>query len=140
MPARARASQRRGGLSPSVLRRVQESIDARLDENISLVALSEIAGLSVWHFAHAFKQSVGVAPHKYQLQRRVERAREKLVATNMSLSEIALSVGFTDYSHFARHFRRRIGMTPSQARRHAPNSDGDAGRSAHGRRRPFKPN
>jgi AraC-like DNA-binding protein len=126
MPALAGARQIRGGLSPSVLRRVQDYMDARLDENISLEALSDIAGLSVWHFAHAFKQAVGVAPHTYLVQRRVERGRALLTATNVPLSEIALSVGFTDQSHFARHFRRRFGMTPSQVRRTFEGPDGEA--------------
>lgn len=109
--------QIRGGLPPSILRRVQNHIDQQLQGNISLAKLSEIAGLSVWHFAHAFKETVGMAPHAYLLQRRVERANEMLATTNHTLSEIALAAGFTDQSHFARHFRRRFGDTPGRMRR-----------------------
>jgi AraC-like DNA-binding protein len=117
MPALAWGRPLRGGLSPSVLRRVQDYMNARLDQNISLETLAEIAGLSVWHFAHAFKQALGVAPHDYHLQRRIERAREMLIGTDLTLPDVALSVGFTDHSHFTRQFRRRIGATPSEVRR-----------------------
>jgi AraC-like DNA-binding protein len=109
----------RGGLSPSVLRRVETHIDAHLRERVGLEALAGIAGLSVWHFARAFKQAIGVTPYEYLLQRRIERARDMLIRTDMSLSAIAAAVGFSDHSHFTRHFRRRTGMTPSLVRRNA---------------------
>ncbi|MBI1774413.1 MAG: helix-turn-helix domain-containing protein [Proteobacteria bacterium] len=109
--------QHRGGLSPIVLRRVLEYIDVSLRENVGLAALAKIAGLSIWHFARAFKRAVGMPPHGYLLQRRIERARELLESTNLPIAEIALSVGFSDQSHFARHFRRLTGQTPTLARR-----------------------
>jgi AraC-like DNA-binding protein len=75
-----------------------------------------MAGLSVFHFARAFRQSFGMPPHSYLLRRRIERADRLLEQTELSLSEIALSTGFSDQSHFAKHFRRLTGMTPSTAR------------------------
>ena len=75
-----------------------------------------MAGLSVNHFARAFRQSTGLAPHAYLVQRRIERAERLLSRTDLPLSEIALAVGFADHSHFARHFRRLTGATPSVAR------------------------
>jgi AraC-like DNA-binding protein len=106
----------RGGLPPGLTRRIREYIESHLDETISLEALASTAGVSVHHFARAFKQTVGVPPHEYLLRKRVDRARRMLGQTDLSLSEIALSVGFSDHSHFARHFRRLTGMTPSAAR------------------------
>jgi transcriptional regulator GlxA family with amidase domain len=95
---------------------VQEYIEAHLEENIALEALAAAAGLSMFHFARAFKQSEGVTPHSYLVQRRIERAQELLTVTDCSLSDIALATGFSDQSHLARHFRERVGMPPSAFR------------------------
>lgn len=107
----------RGGLPPQVLRRVREYVDTHVDRNIDLETLAGTAQLSIYHFARAFKQSTGVTPHGYLLQRRVERAQELLVRTDLPLSEIALQTGFADHSHFARQLRRLTGMSPSEVRR-----------------------
>ena len=98
------------------MRRVREYVETHLCESIDLAALAGIAGLSLYHFARAFKQSAGVTPHYYLIQRRVARAQEMLARTELSLSEIALAAGFSDQSHFARHFRQTLGMTPGQFR------------------------
>ncbi len=108
--------QARGGLSPGAGRRVREHVDAHLSENIDLAGLAAIAGLSVYHFARAFKQSTGVTPHHYLVKRRIERAKEMLACTKEPLAEIALATGFSDQSHLARHFRQILGTTPSQYR------------------------
>jgi AraC-like DNA-binding protein len=112
----ASAERIRGGLPPGLTRRIRKYIESHLDENVSLEALASTAGLSVHHFARAFRQSVGVPPHEYLLHRRVDRAQQMLSQTDLPLSQIALSVGFSDHSHFARHFRRLTGMTPSAVR------------------------
>jgi transcriptional regulator of acetoin/glycerol metabolism/AraC-like DNA-binding protein len=104
------------GLPPALTRRICRYIDSHLDEKISLDALAAMAGLSVHHFARSFKQTVGVPPHSYLLQRRVEAAQHMLRDTELPLSEIAAAVGFSDHSHLARHFRRLTGMPPSAAR------------------------
>ena len=104
------------GLAPGIKRRISEYIDSHLGENISLEAMAEMAGLSVYHFSRAFRQSNGVAPHGYLLQRRIEHAAQLISRTELPVSEIALAVGFSDHSHFARHFRRLTGTTPSVAR------------------------
>jgi AraC-like DNA-binding protein len=109
-------ASRRGGLPPRLTRHIGEYIESHLGENISLVRMAEMAGLSVFHFARAFRQSFGAPPHSYLLRRRIERADHLLKKTELALSEIALSTGFSDQSHFARHFRRVTGMTPSAAR------------------------
>ena len=112
----ARAPQIRGGLPPGAMRRVREFVETNLSESIDLATLASIAGLSLYHFARAFKQSAGVTPHQYLVERRVARAREMLTRTSLSLSEIALATGFSDQSHFARHFRQTLGTTPAQFR------------------------
>ncbi len=105
-----------GGLSPGVLRRVHEYMEAHLEERTQLAELATVAGLSVFHFAREFKHSTGVTPHMYLTRRRVQRAREMLARTDSSLSEIALAAGFSDQSHLARHFRHVFGTTPGEFR------------------------
>ena len=116
LPLPAPARHARGGLSPAAMRRVSDYIDAHLNESIELVELSAIAGLSMFHFARQFKHSVGMTPHYYLVSRRVERAKELLAGTNLSLSEIAFAVGFADQSHLTRHFRQIVHITPGQFR------------------------
>jgi transcriptional regulator GlxA family with amidase domain len=106
----------RGGLPPRALRRVREFIEAHLEQNISIQALATIAGLSMYHFARAFKQSEGMTPHDYLVQCRVRRAQDLLAGTDLPLSEIALASGFADQSHCARRFREHVGVTPSSYR------------------------
>jgi AraC-like DNA-binding protein len=106
----------RGGLPPHARRRVREFIEAHLTENITIQVLAAIAGLSMFHFARTFKQSEGVTPHEYLVQRRVQRAQDLLTATNLSLAEVALAAGFTDQSHCARWFRQHVGVTPGRYR------------------------
>ena len=106
----------RGGLPPRVLRRVCDHIDANIEQRISVEALAKLADLSVWYFARAFKQSVGVTPHSYLIRRRVERTLELLSGTELSLSEIALAAGFADHSHCTRRCRQHVGMSPRDDR------------------------
>ena len=105
----------RGGLSPKTLRRVQDHIAANLGQKITNEALAQVANLSPSHFARAFKDSQGVAPHRYILECRVKRTQE-LLATELSLSEIAVEVGFADQSHLTRWFRELVGATPGSYR------------------------
>ena len=106
----------RGGLPPGVRRRVHEFIEAHLEKSIALRELAGIARLSSSHFARAFRQSAGVSPHDYLMQRRVARAQDLLGSTDLPLSEIAIACGFADQSHFSRRFKERLGITPSRYR------------------------
>ncbi|WP_407651944.1 helix-turn-helix domain-containing protein [Dongia soli] len=110
------APQARGGLPPGATRRVLEYVETHLSEKIDLAVLAGVAGFSVFHFAREFKQTAGVTPHFYLLRKRVQRAKEMLAQTDLSLSEIALAAGFADQSHLARHFRRMVGSTPREFR------------------------
>jgi len=105
-----------GGLPKPRLSRVLEYIQANLDQGIHIDELAEAAGPSLFHFAKLFKRSTGSSPHQYVLQRPLERAKELLRKTGLSLSEIALQAGFADQSHLTNVFRRFIGVTPSQFR------------------------
>lgn len=107
----------RGGIAPARLRRVLEHVEEHLAENVSLADLARVAGLALHHFAHAFKESTGMSPHHFILERRIARARMLLVDSRLCLAEIALMLGFADQSHFTEHFRRLTGITPARYRR-----------------------
>ena len=106
----------RGGMAPGALRRVYEHIERHLIERITMSELASIAGLSDCHFSRAFKQSVGMPPHRYVMQCRIERAAVLIETTNRPLAEIALEVGFSDQSHFSRLFTEARGETPRDFR------------------------
>jgi transcriptional regulator GlxA family with amidase domain len=115
-PLLALPDRSRGGLSPRTLQRVRDYIEAHIEDNIELDALAAAAGLSVFHFARAFKQSTGVTPHSYLLQRRIKRAQDLLTGTDLPVARIAFATGFADQSHLARHFRAQLGVSPSAFR------------------------
>src|SRR2546428_667875 len=102
----------RGGLSGGAKRRALELIDARLDARLTVDMLAREVGLSPAHFARAFKETVGRAPHQYLLWLRLERARRLLELCDADLSDIAQRTGFADQAHFTRLFKRAYGITP----------------------------
>lgn len=102
----------KGGIAPRSLRRVIGYINENLQEALSLAVLARIAELSPHHFATVFKASTGMSPHRYVIERRLERARDLLRRNQHSISEIAYAVGFSSQSHLTAHFRQAAGLTP----------------------------
>jgi AraC family transcriptional regulator len=116
----ARRGEQRGvkarrGLADWQFRRVTEKLESMQD--VSLVDLAAAANLSPFHFARAFKQTTGLPPHRYQLMRRIERAKELLMKTRLSLTDVALGVGYGSSQTLARVFRKEVGTTPIEYRR-----------------------
>ena len=107
----------RGGLAPWQVRRAKELMTANLQEHVPLSQLAARCGLSMRHFARAFRQSTGVPPHRWLLNHRVDRAKEKLRNPALTLAEIGLACGFADQSHFTRTFTAVVGMGPGLWRR-----------------------
>jgi AraC family transcriptional regulator len=114
---RRRPSMYRGGLAPAQLRRVMEYINAHLSEELSLAELAEVAGLSPHHFGEAFKTATGMPPHRYVIEKRVERVRELLRDPERPIVDIAHAVGFSNQSHLTLNFRRLTGLTPAKFRK-----------------------
>jgi AraC family transcriptional regulator len=79
-----------GGLAASQLRRVKDLIESRLDEDLSLADLAAVAGLSIHHFAQAFRVSTRMPPHRYIILRRIDRAMEALLTSRRPIAEIAV--------------------------------------------------
>lgn len=105
------------GLSRARLRRVLDYVEAHLDSPLSLGDLAAVACLSPYHFSRSFKQSVGVAPHRYVMERRMERARHLILRSDMPLSDIAAAVGFDSQASFTYRFGREAGVSPGRLRR-----------------------
>lgn len=91
--------------------RVREFIRENSHENIKLQTLAEIARLSPFHLNRSFKAQIGLPPHEFQNQLRIEKALN-LLAQKKSFAEIAAETGFSDQSHFNRFFKRYMGITP----------------------------
>ena len=106
----------RGGIATRPLQRVVSYINENLQDALGLAELARIAELSPHHFATAFKASTGISPHRYIIERRLDRARELLRRSENSISEIAYAVGFSSQSHLSAHFRRTMGLTPRRFR------------------------
>ncbi|BBB31108.1 AraC family transcriptional regulator [Neptunomonas japonica] len=95
------------------VKRVQELIQDQLGENLTLDEFSEQAGMSRFHLIRSFKQVHGQAPHAFQLDTRIKKAK-LLLQEGHSLVEISGVLGFADQSHFQRHFKQRMAITPRQ--------------------------
>ncbi len=95
------------------IQRVREYLQDNYADNVSLGRLATVAGLSRFHLLRAFHHEVGLPPHKYQIQVRIERAKH-LLAGGVPIHEVALAVGFVDQSHLTRHFRKLTQVTPGR--------------------------
>jgi len=100
------------GLAKWQVLRVSAFINQHFHETISVKDLSRVAGRSVSHFTRSFRASFGVSPHAYLMGWRVNRARDLMLTSDLSLSEIALSCGFSDQAHLSRLFRQMVGESP----------------------------
>jgi AraC family transcriptional regulator len=107
----------RGGLASWQIARVRAYIDSNLHRTIHIRDLSAVARRSPAHFSRKFKLAVGESPHAYVVRRRLERAGHLMMTSAEPLSEIALSVGFSDQAHLCRLFRRAFGRSPASWRR-----------------------
>lgn len=109
--------QVRGGLADWQLRRVAEWLETHLCENVTLVELASLVGLSAFHFARMFKRSQGVPPHSFQRQLRIVNAKRLMREGHLPLVEVAAVCGFASQQHFTTAFKRETGTTPAVWRR-----------------------
>ena len=122
--ARAHSSQSRPARIPPLqaisgwrMRRILDYIEEHLDGNLSLEAMAAEVEISPVYFARVFRAAVGQSPHRYVLRRRIERAKELLRNTEMTVVDVALAVGFSSQSHLSYWFQRYVGVSPAAYRR-----------------------
>ena len=114
---RAPRAEIRGGLAPALRRRLVEWLDARLAQAVTVGEMAAFCALSETHFAHAFRASMGAAPHEWIVARRIERAAALLrTRQSLSLDEVARATGHASASHLVRRFKSTWGMTPGHYR------------------------
>jgi AraC family transcriptional regulator len=106
-----------GGLPQRQVRTVMDYLEVHLADKTSVAELAALLDLSRFHFIRAFKKTVGMSPHKFILNRRIERARELLTDQDLSVGEVAERTGFNGPAQLTRVFRQIVGTTPTAFRR-----------------------
>lgn len=106
-----------GGLAAWQQRKAKELMREHLIEGIPLAELAQACRLSTSAFVRGFRKSIGMPPHQWLLQRRIDCAMELMRDRSIQLADVALSSGFADQSHFTRSFGRRVGRSPGAWRR-----------------------
>jgi AraC-like DNA-binding protein len=99
------------GLENIRILNVRKMIDEKCCEKIAIADMAKVAGMSTHHFCSTFHATVGVTPHRYQLERRIDKAKD-LLRGSERLIDIALVCGFTSQQHFTTVFRKITGTTP----------------------------
>jgi AraC family transcriptional regulator len=102
-------------IAPTRLKRAEDFMSSNLHAEVSLYDIASAAGMSVFHFAKAFKQATGQAPHQYLTALRMLQARALLHDRSLPVAQVARLVGLS-HSHFTAVFRRQMRMSPSQFR------------------------
>jgi AraC-like DNA-binding protein len=95
------------------IQQLRELLHNSQGERVSLLEFAQSSGMSQFQLLRGFKRMYGLPPHEYQLNRRVELAREML-RRGYTAAQAAAANDFADQSHFTRHFRRIWGLTPGQ--------------------------
>ena len=101
------------GKEHKAVKRVRDYIIEHYDQNISLKTLSNLVNLSQFHLNRVFSQEIGMPPNAFQTQVRIAKAKQ-LIRKGLPLSEVATTTGFADQSHFNRHFKKLMLITPSE--------------------------
>ena len=114
----------RGGLAPWQTKLACERLESDLGGTLSLQQIAAEFDLSVSHFSRAFRTSTGLPPHQWLLQQRVKAAKQLMTGRDLPLSEIAISAGFANQSHFTRVFSAVVGVSPAAWRRETPGVGG----------------
>lgn len=104
------------GLPKYKLREAISYIQEHLGEELSLDEIATHLNMSQYYFCHLFKQSMGVSPYQYVLQQRINKAKQLLKQRWLTLTDVALECGFSNQTHFTKHFRKLTGTTPKAYR------------------------
>lgn len=107
-----RRSARCERLHPRVARRIEEYVEAHLDEPLTVGLLAHLAQLSEFHFTRAFAGTFGVPPYQFVKGRRISRAQALLLDPDRSIADTALACGFSSQPAFTTAFKQRMGLTP----------------------------
>lgn len=104
--------QAQNGLPPYKLRQAINYINHNLAENIKTCDLAQMLGLSQYYFCRLFRESLGIPPYRYVIQRRISKAKVLIRENQLPLSDISIECGFSSQSQMTHHFRKLVGVTP----------------------------
>jgi AraC family transcriptional regulator len=110
--ARTPSLQPSSKLTAAALRYAMDYIEANLASDLTLDEIARAVAMSTGHFSHAFRNSTGVPPHRYVVERRIETAKALLRDSDLPIGRVASSVGFSTLSHFCNMFKRAVGKSP----------------------------
>ncbi|MCU0753690.1 MAG: AraC family transcriptional regulator [Xanthomonadales bacterium] len=114
-------------LPDGLLRSVLDFIQERLHGALKLEEIAAHAKMSPYHFARSFKAATGISVHQLLIRKRLDRARNLLISTDLPIAQVAMQSGFSDQSHLNLHCQKGYAMTPRELRqrvRRAPQGDG----------------
>ena len=101
----------------SLISRAINYINTNISGELTIEIIAKENFVSKYHLCRAFKKALGVSIMKYILSRRIMLAKEQLINTNVSCSDIAMLMGFSSFSYFCRAFKEQEGITPSKYRK-----------------------
>jgi len=110
-------SEKQTGRYDLLIREVKDYVAAHLSENLTVKELADRVYMSTTHFSRIFKQKTGLSPYEYVLITRMNRAKEMLHQTDLSISQIAYAAGFNSESNFIHTFSGNTGLTPNKFRK-----------------------
>ncbi len=99
------------------LRRARDHLDRNFTSGVDLAEAAQIARLSKFHFHRLFTATYGVTPAAYLSSRRIERAQDLLRTSNLTVTEVCMTVGFSSLGSFTTRFRDVVGETPGAFQR-----------------------
>lgn len=111
------AERASGGLTPAQMNRLAARLGKSGDHRLTVAQMAATVGLSESWFATVFKQTTGQTPLQWQMGQRIVRAQKLLVETDLTVSDVAAHIGFSDQAHLTRVFRQIAGETPAAWRR-----------------------
>lgn len=107
----------KGGISPFLLRKLQNYIDENINTSIDILQMASLVGITPSHFIRIFKNSTGQSPHQFLISRRLAHARRLVTSSEKDFNTIAKETGFSSHSHMTALMRRKWGTTPLKMRR-----------------------
>ena len=101
-----------------LINRITDYLNEHYAESLTLKQISEKFFISESHLSHVFKKETGLSPIQFMMQRRIGEAQSLLVETSLAIQEIEDKLGFSDSAHFSKMFKKCVGITPKEYRRH----------------------
>ena len=107
----ARCSGWHADTRSTLINTLKNQLELYPEQKQSIGEMAQTAFLSKYHFIRSFKAQVGLTPHQFQMQNRIRKAK-RLMQQSGTITEVALTAGFCDQSHFRKHFEKQVGLSP----------------------------